>query len=1042
MKASFRVLAGNRTVCHLTLGRNLTPLWERTQSFARACPEITCRPLFFHRSGEWEYLGIEFFDGRNLDSLVLEGQLTPGEALKHGGKVLAALGHTLQPSTAEAAAQEIDALFAQVCALPVFAEFDQNFLREIVFPFVRAGALAGPCRTRWTNGDLIPRNVLVDPEGKIRLVDYEFAARTHFFGEDAWRWHTFSTFPPEARELPGLGGGVMHEPWLEAFFLLRQLVLAHEINGAQQATVDLRPAIDRLVALAADRNEAFRSNAFLQLLASIPRLKELGRAATDNALSELARLRDLLYQREEKIRSMQSSFSWQSTAPLRALRRALSDRSGPKPPAPPNPALIPKVNFPYSPRDFDDAATQLCYDFPHPRSWASLVGQVEVQGWCFAIDKTLLSAVRARVGDRIFPGVYGLPRPDVANQHPRLAQAVRCGFTIALALGPQDTILTIEVGDEQGNWRRILAHRLGNNTFDQDYDLWIRAHDTLTPEVVAQIQANLQGLKHHPLISVLMPVYNTPEKWLLRAIESVRAQIYNQWELCIADDASAAPHIRPLLEKAAREDPRIKIVFRETNGHICAASNSALTLAQGDFVALLDHDDELRPHALACIAFELARSPEADLIYSDEDKLDERGFRYGPYFKPDWNPDLFFAQNFICHLGAYRTTLVREIGGFRIGYEGSQDWDLAMRVIDRIPPGHIRHIPRILYHWRAVQGSTAIQVSEKNYSVTAAERAVADHFERVGIKAALTPTKGHYWRVHYPLPSPTPAVTLIIPTRNRVNLLRPCIVSLLKKTTYPNFKILVVDNNSDEPETLAYLDVLRQHPLCRVLAFPGPFNYSAINNFAVHQIDSPLIGLLNNDLEVINGDWLDEMASQALRPEIGCVGAKLYYPDGRIQHAGLILGIGGMAGHSWHGHPRDTHGQGYRALLQQTVSAVTAACLVIRRETYRKVGGLDEENFKVALNDVDFCLKVRAAGFRNLFTPFAELYHHESASRGYEDTAEKRQRFSREVKNLQRKWGKALFNDPAYNPNLTLDRVDFSLANPPRVATFGQPGAA
>jgi GT2 family glycosyltransferase len=1060
-KASFRVTVGNRTVCHLTVGLNLAPLWERTQAFASACPEITCRPLFFHRSGEWDYLGIEFFDGRTLDSLALENLLTPAEALKHSEKVLAALERTLQPSTAEAAAREIDALFAQVCTLPVFAEFDQAILRQIVFPFVRAGALAGPFRIRWTNGDLIPRNVLVDQEGNVRLVDYEFAARTHFFAEDAWRWRTFSSLPPEARDLPGLGNGAVPQPWLEAFFLLKHFVLAHEVNGARQANIDLRPAIERLVEIAAHGHEAFRASVFLQLLASVPKLKEslqqkdriisekdnavaetlaLGRAVTNDAQYELTRQRDRLYQREEKIRAMQASFSWQSTAPLRALRRTFLDRYNPPPSTPPDPARLPKFNFPYSPSDFEDDITHFRHGFDHPRTWDRLVGQVEAQGWCFAVDQTPLNAVRARVGDRIFPGVYGQPRPDIATQHAQFSRAAHCGFKIELTLEPNDNLVIIEVGDEQGNWRRILTRSLGKSAAYENYDLWLRAYDTLTPAAAARIRENLQRLKRQPFISVLMPVYNTPEKWLLRAIESVRSQIYTPWELCIADDASTQPHIRPLLEKAAREDSRIKVVFRETNGHISAASNSALALAQGDFVALLDHDDEIRPHALACIAFELDRFPDADLIYSDEDKLHDNGFRYGPYFKPDWNPDLFFAQNFICHLGAYRTTLVREIGGFRVGYEGSQDWDLAMRVIERIPPGHIRHIPRILYHWRAVQGSTAVHVSEKNYSVTAAGKVVADHFERVGIKAVLTPTKGHYWRARYPLPHPAPSVTLIIPTRNRVNLLRPCVVSILKKTTYPDFKILVVDNDSDEPETRAYLDELRQHPRCRVLNFPGPFNFSAINNFAVNQTDSPLVGLLNNDLEVINGDWLEEMASQALRPEIGCVGAKLYYPDGRIQHAGLILGIGGMAGHAWHGFPRDTHGQGYRALLQQTMSAVTAACLVIRRETYLKVGGLDEENFKVALNDVDFCLKVRAAGYRNLFTPFAELYHHESASRGYEDNDEKRQRFAHETERLQKKWGEALFNDPAYNPNLTLDRVDFSLANPPRMPAFGQPG--
>jgi len=1050
-KASFRVSAGDRTVCHLTIGRNLTLLWERTQAFASACPDITCQPLFFHRSGEWDYLGIEFFDGRNLESLALGEQFAPAEALQYSGKIIAALERTLQPSSVEAAAREIDALFAQVSALPIFAEFDRTFLQQVIFPFVRTGALSETCRTRWTNGDLIPRNVLVDRQGNVRLVDYEFATRTHFFAEDGWRWRAFSNLPPEVRDLPGLGDKVAKEPWLEAFFLLKQLIHINEISDAQSIIADLRPILDWLVAVAARTHSGFRASRFLEPLVVFPQLPEtlrqkdlaiaetlaLGRTVTGDALREITRFRDLLYQREGKIFAMQSSFSWRATALLRALRRKFVDPYRPQKFGRTNSSALPAIDFSHSPRDFDDTIVALPHNIDHPRTWDSLVGLVEVRGWCFTLDQVALNAVRALVGDRIFPGIYGQSRLDIVAQYPQFPQAERCGFKIDLTLYPDDPLITIEVGDGKGKWRRILNQRRGPDSRSHDYAYWVSRYDTLTPQAIVHIRANLQSLKHHPLISVLMPVYNTPEKWLVRAIESVRTQIYEHWELCIADDASTTPHIRPLLEKIAREDPRIKVFFREANGHISAASNSALELAQGEFVSLLDHDDELRPHALACVALELARFPDADLIYSDEDKLNESGVRYSPYFKPDWNPDLFFAQNFICHLGVYRTALVREIGGFRIGYEGSQDWDLAMRVVERIPPSRIRHIPRILYHWRAVQGSTAIQVSEKNYSVTAAEKVIADHFARAGIKATLTPTNGHYWRVHYPRPNPAPSLTLIIPTHNRGNLLRSCITSILEKTTYPDYKILVVDNNSDEPETFAYLDELRSHPRCRVLAFPGPFNFSAINNFAVHQTDTPLIGLLNNDLEVINRDWLDEMASHAVRPEIGAVGAKLYYPDGRIQHAGVITGIGGIAGHALKGFPREySH---FHACLVHNVSAVTAACLVIRKFTYLEVDGFDE-NIAVAFNDVDFCLKVQSRRYRNLCTPFAELIHHESASRGAENTPEKVHRFQKEIELLHARWGTRLANDPAYNPNLTLDHEDFSLAFPPRVPAPGESG--
>ena len=540
-----------------------------------------------------------------------------------------------------------------------------------------------------------------------------------------------------------------------------------------------------------------------------------------------------------------------------------------------------------------------------------------------------------------------------------------------------------------------------------------------------------------------MPVYNTPEKLLVAAIESVRRQLYENWELCIADDASRQPHVRKVLERYQKKDPRIKVVIRETNGHISAASNSALALAHGEFIALLDHDDEIRPHALACVALELNAHPDADLVYSDEDKIDENGHRYDHYFKPDWNPDLFNVQNYVSHLGVYRTLLVRDVGGFRVGYEGSQDWDLAQRLIERSAPDRIRHIPKILYHWRSVPGSTAMLIGAKNYATQAAEKVITEHFFRTGVEATISPTKGSYWRVHYPLPDPAPRVTLIIHTRNRLNFLQPCVESLLARTTYPNFEILIVDNDSDDPETLAYLQSISAPPAgtsevapprapVRVVHFPGEFNYSALNNFGVAHTDAPVVGLLNNDLEVINGDWLDEMVSHALRPEIGAVGAKLYYPDDKIQHAGVILGIGGVAAHAWQTHPRGAAGQAHRNLLQQNLSAVTAACLVIRREVYQQVGGLNADELKVAFNDVDFCLKVRAAGYRNFWTPYAELYHHESASRGKEDTLEKRDRFRSEVEYMRATWGDLLDHDPAYNPNLTLTINDFTLALPPR----------
>ncbi|MCL5982723.1 MAG: glycosyltransferase family 2 protein [Firmicutes bacterium] len=571
----------------------------------------------------------------------------------------------------------------------------------------------------------------------------------------------------------------------------------------------------------------------------------------------------------------------------------------------------------------------------------------------------------------------------------------------------------------------------------RDYLEWIGRYDTLTDETRAKMRQVVKGFAHKPLISVVMPCYNPKQEWLKEAIESVRRQIYPHWELCIADDASTNPAIRSLLEDYTRKEARIKVVFRETNGHISAASNSALELAAGEYVALLDHDDLLAEQALFWVAEAINRHPDAGLIYSDEDKIDESGRRFDPYFKCDWNYDLFLAQNMISHLGVYRAELFREIGGFREGVDGSQDYDLALRSIEQLDASQIIHLPRVLYHWRAHQASAAMSAQAKPYAYVAAERALNDHLARQGVsaRAEQIPERSCY-RVRYNLPEQLPQVTLIIPTRNSPHLLRQCLSSILERTDYPDYEILVVDNGSDDPQTLRFFDSIGRNPRVRILRDDRPFNYSALNNRAVQAAQGELIGLINDDIEVICREWLTEMVSIALQPGVGSVGARLWYPNNTLQHGGVILGLGGAAGHSHKRLPKGNPGYFGRAILQQTFSAVTAACLVVRRSIFLEVGGFEEENLKVAFGDVDFCLRLREAGYRNVWTPYAEAYHHESASRGYEDTPEKRARFAGEVRFMQDRWGSLLLNDPAYSPNLTLELEDFSYAWPPRVATL------
>ncbi|WBA17124.1 glycosyltransferase family 2 protein [Salinivibrio kushneri] len=582
----------------------------------------------------------------------------------------------------------------------------------------------------------------------------------------------------------------------------------------------------------------------------------------------------------------------------------------------------------------------------------------------------------------------------------------------------------VQLGIKEG---RVYNEYPTGSTEDKtgdSYQTWRLNHETIK---FYRVASNLNSFQSQPLISIVVPIYN-PEKELLEAcIDSVLAQSYSNWQLCLADDCSPEPHVREVLEKYQQLDARINIVFREKNGHISAASNSALEVAQGEWTALLDHDDELHEHALFHVVKAINKQPDVALIYSDEDKIDEHGQRRDPHFKSDWNLDLLYSQNYVSHLGVYKTDIVKKIGGFRVGYEGSQDYDLLLRYSREIDHDKIVHIPKVLYHWRMVEGSTAMGAGEKSYTTDAGIKALKDHFSALG--QAVTVERGMHeniYKVNWMIEE-DPLVSLIIPTHNGHEITKQAIDSIIDKSTYRNFEILLVDNNSNDPDTLAYFNEVDQHEQVKVLRYPYPFNYSAINNYAVKQAAGDIIGLVNNDVEVINPEWLTEMVSHAQRPDIGCVGAMLYYPSDVIQHAGVIVGLGGVAGHSHKHYPRGSGGYFNRLKVIQNYSAVTAACLLVRRVVFEQVNGLNETDLTVAFNDVDFCLKVKEAGYRNLWTPYAELYHYESISRGAEDNPEKIKRFMSEVEYMKRSWLTHEIPDPHYNANLTLAREDFTM---------------
>jgi GT2 family glycosyltransferase/glycosyltransferase involved in cell wall biosynthesis len=560
----------------------------------------------------------------------------------------------------------------------------------------------------------------------------------------------------------------------------------------------------------------------------------------------------------------------------------------------------------------------------------------------------------------------------------------------------------------------------------QNYAEWIRQFDSPSEETSTNLINQVDGFAHVPMFSALLPVGNLSIAVLRAIVNSVRQQIYPNWELCIAVGAEVTGAVHALLQGYVQAETRIKVITSNAT-EIALLNNQALSLVsdKSNWIVNLNAIFSIAPQAMNALANAINEQKNGQIMYADEDVQGALGERFEPDFKPDWNLDLHLSRNLIGRFGVYRTALVRRVGGYQAGIDGAMDFDLSLRCLEYVAPEQILHLPYVLFH-----GASSIASSHDENK--AGVQVLNAYFERQHI-SAYAENIGYGFRIHYALPQVLPLVSLIIPTRNGLDLLRQCITSIQKKTTYLNYEIIIVDNGSDDPAALDYFKFLAKEQNIRILRIDMPFNYSALNNAAVKVARGDLIALVNNDIEVISPDWLNELVSHALREGVGAVGARLWFPDDTLQHGGVVLGLGGVAGHAHMGITRDQLGYQGRASLTQTLSTVTAACLVIKKSIFKAVGGLNEQDLAVAFNDVDFCLRVAEAGYRNIWTPFAELYHHESASRGYEDTPEKQQRFSKEVAYMHQRWGNSLLTDPAYSPNLTLNSDDFGYAWPPRV---------
>ena len=578
----------------------------------------------------------------------------------------------------------------------------------------------------------------------------------------------------------------------------------------------------------------------------------------------------------------------------------------------------------------------------------------------------------------------------------------------------------------EGNRRRLQQRRQRRGG---DYGRWVRRFDTLTPRVTAALCARLAALRSRPKIALVLLAHAANGERLMASIASVKAQIYPHWELLVALDAHTPPALQHRLALDAARDQRIRLVRCEAGAGTGAALCAAMAQVSAQSAGLLGDSDTLAKHALLLMAEAMERHPHAEVFYSDEDELDARGQRCNPHFKCDWNPELLLCSPYLRQLTIYRAALVRRHRDALAQVPGDDAellyHELALRCTEALGASGVVHVPHVLCHSRA--GAPA-------HGPRGAQ-AVRDRLQRIGLDARVDIDPLGGYRLSFAPPSPRPLVSIVIPTRDRLDLLQPCIASVLAWTRYTRFEIIVVDNGSEQPQTLRYLEqLMADDDRVRVLRDERPFNYAELNNLAVAQAEGEFIALLNNDTEVISSDWLGDMLGLAALPGIGAVGARLWYDDMSLQHAGVVLGLGGVAGHA---HRQLEIGQaGYRgrAHLLQAVSAVTAACLLVRKATYLAVGGLDQDAFAVAYNDVDFCLRLRAAGFRNVWTPNAELFHYESKSRGSDLSDEHIERYRGEVAAMLERWGPVLKHDPAYSPNLSLDDEAFGLAWPPRVS--------
>jgi GT2 family glycosyltransferase len=990
-KRFYRLNTKNDQYIHLTCGKELRLTFENSQVFNKIFPEITTKPLFIVNGENFSIFGQEYFEGHPIDVANKKEIISVDGIARILQKIEEALRITEIPSSKKGFEEELDKFEILVLENESLFELDRQYLQLVVFPYIRQNLEGLSFSRRLSNGDLAAKNILVNKKGNFKIIDAEFLRDTHFHQEDWVRMSKFSCQDfAKNKVLRRLLKKI--DPIYELILNLRQTILNKSVHLEKEyLNTTIHDLCNCLWNLEIYKDSKIRE---------IPLLIQGIREKTHHTEKELeikngvVNLLQSQLKHEKNVANLLRSQLKQEEDVANLLRSQLKQE--------------------------EDVANLLRSQLKHQKE-----DKIILQNSLELAKDIQLQTKQELESER--NSRLHLEEESICLKDKILRMSRSTSWRITSPL----RFLRRKFLDP---FKEPLPKNHKSESKVRSYQNWVKQYDTITENKIISYKRIVEDLKEQPLFSIIMPVFNPPRDFFEDALRSVINQTYTNWELCIADDQSTEPYVREIIEKYSNNSPNFHFHFNDSRAHISETSNNALKLAKGEFVVLMDHDDLLRPHSLLRLAQCYNKDRNIKIIYSDEDKIDESGIRSCPYFKPDWNPDLLLAQNYFCHLFCAERALIEKVGGFRKGFEGSQDWDLALRLAENVDESEIHHIPEILYHWRIHSGSVAGNINNKSYAIQSAKSAVEDHLKRTKVTANVSVTQNQFLLIdrknHF---KPQNLASIIIPTKNNYKVLKNCIKSIQEKTPQSLFELILVDNQTTDAKSLEYYEELKRIRNFSVLRYQNDFNYSAINNYAAKQAKGDILIFLNDDTEIKTENWLEELISQASRQEIGAVGAKLLYPDGTIQHAGIILGYCTIAGEMMKGLHGDHPGQMQRANLIHNVSAVTGACLAVEKSKFQLAGGFDEVNLKIAFNDVDFCIKLYQMGFKNLFTPEVILYHHESKSRGKEDTPEKKKRFTKEINFMLNKWGELLQFDPAYNKNLSLNwQEQFEPAFPPR----------